>query len=420
MGNESFFGGNLVGQEQWERRGEPTTAASVSAGTFGGSAYEFLGRITVDNGIELYHPSSTPYIDFHRAANAAGDSSADFNVRMINESDNVVNIYTATAADTNTGGRLYVGNAWMGSHPVHGVNGWAGFGHKNMQATSNFGFLQLNTGMSIVNAPATKQINLSIDNSGKLIVYDGVTDVAQNMNLLQNKLYTKANIDENHRIKHNSATDSLEINSWLQLRFYRGASGGVLTSYLSDDVWCSGRYRGNWGGAGNGVGLEDRGGDNVISVDWTGTLQFHVDNAGAQKTFVIDHPLDKEKYLIHACLEGPEAGVYYRGQGQLDGGWVEVKLPDYFESLCAEEGRSVQLTCIADDPADEWCPVLHATYPKGGRFYVGLGSGMIINDQRFWWEVKAVRKDVAPTNVEPTKDSVEVMGSGPYRYYKER
>ena len=28
----------------------------------------------------------------------------------------------------------------------------------------------------------------------------------------------------------------------------------------------------------------------------------------------ITSPLNKDKYLQHACLEGAEAGVYYRGQ----------------------------------------------------------------------------------------------------------
>jgi hypothetical protein len=138
------------------------------------------------------------------------------------------------------------------------------------------------------------------------------------------------------------------------------------------------------------------------------------------KTFVIDHPTDADKRLIHACLEGPESAVFYRGAARLERGWVEVRLPDYFEALCAEEGRSVQLTCIADDPVDEWCPVLHATYPKNGRFFVGLGSGVVVHDQRFWWEVKAVRKDVGALLVEPQRDAVEVLGEGPYTYYRER
>lgn len=159
---------------------------------------------------------------------------------------------------------------------------------------------------------------------------------------------------------------------------------------------------------------------NDLHFDWSGgTFQHWVDVSNV-KSFVIDHPLDPAgKYLIHACLEAPEALVQYRGQGQLVDGWVKVDLPDYFEALCAEDGRSVQLTCIADDPADEWCPVLHATYPKGGGFYVGLGSGVVANDQRFWWEVTAVRKDVAPLLVEPPKSDVTVHGSGPYTYYEE-
>lgn len=172
-------------------------------------------------------------------------------------------------------------------------------------------------------------------------------------------------------------------------------------------------------GGGTGGTLQSKSGGNVIRFDWDGTFRMWVDVTNV-KNFVIDHPLDQDRHLIHACLEGPEAAVFYRGQGQLDNGWCQVDLPDYFEALCAVEGRSVQLTCIADDPADEWCPVLHATYPKSGKFYVGLGSGVVVNDQRFWWEVTAVRKDVAPVNVTPLKEDVVVMGNGPYTYYREK
>lgn len=175
-------------------------------------------------------------------------------------------------------------------------------------------------------------------------------------------------------------------------------------------------------GQGKGYGANRfhwMGDGNDLHHNWGGPYNIFVDVTNV-KTFVIDHPLDPERYLVHAAVEGPEGGVFYRGQSQLVNGWVQVDLPSYFEALCAEEGRSVMLTCIADDPADEWCPVLHATYPKNGKFWVGLGSGMVINDQRFWWEVKAVRKDVAPLLVEPLKKDVIVKGEGPYLYYKEK
>ena len=38
------------------------------------------------------------------------------------------------------------------------------------------------------------------------------------------------------------------------------------------------------------------------------------------KTFVIYYSIDESKYLIHACLEGPEAGVYYREEGKITNG----------------------------------------------------------------------------------------------------
>ena len=35
---------------------------------------------------------------------------------------------------------------------------------------------------------------------------------------------------------------------------------------------------------------------------------------------------DKDKYLVHACLEGPEAGVYYRGKDIIqDNEYTEIK-----------------------------------------------------------------------------------------------
>ena len=56
------------------------------------------------------------------------------------------------------------------------------------------------------------------------------------------------------------------------------------------------------------------------------------------KTFVIEHPLHIDKYLVHACLEGPEAGVYYRGSARIltDCKSVDIYLADYVEHLATE------------------------------------------------------------------------------------
>jgi hypothetical protein len=55
------------------------------------------------------------------------------------------------------------------------------------------------------------------------------------------------------------------------------------------------------------------------------------------KTFIIDHPDDDSKYLVHACLEGPEVGVYYRGKGEITNNeFVEISLPDYVTNLATD------------------------------------------------------------------------------------
>lgn len=78
-------------------------------------------------------------------------------------------------------------------------------------------------------------------------------------------------------------------------------------------------------------------------------------NSIASKTFVIDHPNNKDKYLVHACLEGPEAGVYYRGEGKLVDGVCVVSLPVYVKSLAT--ALTVQLIPVSDseeEPGRLW------------------------------------------------------------------
>ncbi len=122
------------------------------------------------------------------------------------------------------------------------------------------------------------------------------------------------------------------------------------------------------------------------------------------KNFIIDHPLDPEnKQLIHSTLEGPEIAVFYRGEGQLQNGKAEVVLPDYFEALTRKENRTVLLTPMAE--FDEQ-PISNLAYfpIKDGKFKVKA----IDNNnpsQKFSWEVKAIRADIPPLEVERFKNN---------------
>lgn len=120
------------------------------------------------------------------------------------------------------------------------------------------------------------------------------------------------------------------------------------------------------------------------------------------KTFIIDHPIDANKHLVHVCLEGPEAGVYYRGKGEISNDkWAEIDLPHYVNSLAYD--FTVQITPIYSGEI----VTLNASEVENGRFYV-YGK-----NTKFHWTVYGKRYDI---EVEPNKGSVEIKGDGPYLY----
>jgi hypothetical protein len=126
------------------------------------------------------------------------------------------------------------------------------------------------------------------------------------------------------------------------------------------------------------------------------------------KAFRIEHPLDPSKMLTHASLEGPELGVYYRGEAETVDGVVEIALPDYFEALTMSEWRTVQLTELYEEE-DE--PVfgnfLAASRVKEGKFRVRSSSP----SQKFFWEVKAVRGDIGELIIEDTKENKDASST---------
>ena len=65
---------------------------------------------------------------------------------------------------------------------------------------------------------------------------------------------------------------------------------------------------------------------------------------GTTKLFDIEHPTKGKGYrLAHACLEGPEHGVYYRGRLTKSN---TIELPSYWKDLVHEDSITVQLQPI--------------------------------------------------------------------------
>jgi hypothetical protein len=125
------------------------------------------------------------------------------------------------------------------------------------------------------------------------------------------------------------------------------------------------------------------------------------------KTFIIDHPTDSERYLVHACLEGPEAGVYYRGIDEIKDGERNkvITLPPYASVLAKD--FTVHVTPILDWDEDQ-IRVLNSTLVKNNQFKVIGDKG------KFSWLVYGKRHDI---NVEPKKNEIQVKGDGPYKWH---
>lgn len=126
------------------------------------------------------------------------------------------------------------------------------------------------------------------------------------------------------------------------------------------------------------------------------------------KPFIIDHPTDPDRWLIHACAEGPTADLLYRGYAEIVDGCATVELPSYFEAAARGEGRQVQVT-----PVDELCMV-SASRIEDGRFTIKCSGpdGTIVQ-----WLATAIRADVELFDAEPLRADVQVFGDGPYRYF---
>jgi hypothetical protein len=147
----------------------------------------------------------------------------------------------------------------------------------------------------------------------------------------------------------------------------------------------------------------------------TGVLMYDTDkseiyiNSNSSKTFVIDHPIDENKYLVHGCLEGPEAGVYYRGVGEIiNGESVVINLPNYVSKLAYN--LTVHVTPIYNGVLEHVLLLASIIDSEKNTFTIYSTNGI---NSKFYWIVHGTRLDI---DVEPNKSDVNVKGSGPYKW----
>lgn len=70
--------------------------------------------------------------------------------------------------------------------------------------------------------------------------------------------------------------------------------------------------------------------------------------ASGTKSFRQDHPVDPTREIWFVCLEGNEAGTYFRGTGRLHAGEAVIPVPEEFALVTAAPGLTVQVTALGD------------------------------------------------------------------------
>jgi len=119
-------------------------------------------------------------------------------------------------------------------------------------------------------------------------------------------------------------------------------------------------------------------GSQLITDDITsdGTIRARV------KSFDIPHPTRKGKRLVYGALEGPEHGIYCRGESKE----LKVLLPPEWRAMVNTKGITVQIT-----PIGEWQPLY---FKKLHSNWLYFGCGDEREEVHFYWEIKGERTDV--------------------------
>ena len=112
-------------------------------------------------------------------------------------------------------------------------------------------------------------------------------------------------------------------------------------------------------------------------------------NVQSWKGFDIKHPNKPNHRLRHICLEGPEAGVYYRGRLT---GKNTIELPSYWEGLIDVDSITVTLTQIGSSQ-----DLIVESVDWGKVVKVKSGNGTSID---CYYVIQAARIDGEPLIVE--------------------
>jgi hypothetical protein len=117
-------------------------------------------------------------------------------------------------------------------------------------------------------------------------------------------------------------------------------------------------------------------------------LQVNGSFAATTKSFDIVHPTISGKRLTYASLEGPENGVYYRGQNNNN----EIILPHYWSGLVHDDSITVNLTAVGRRKDGK---IRNYTVDQIGHNKVYIYTDSNDNIYNYYYTIFAERKDVS-------------------------
>ena len=138
----------------------------------------------------------------------------------------------------------------------------------------------------------------------------------------------------------------------------------------------------------NGMLIQGNVGIGTSSVSGYYALQVNGSIQGSYKSFVIDHPTKENKQLVHASLEGPEIGVYFRGKSTSN----TITMPDYWGGLVDLDSMTVELTAIGANQC-----LFVDSVESNGDVVVGSNTDEPLN---YFYVVYGERKDIDKLAIE--------------------
>lgn len=316
-----------------------------------------------DAGLELYQASSTPYIDFHRAVNPAGDGYADFDMRLINAGNEQLRLYSSAGVQW---GSLWVASAKIGSYGWDSA--WATFGHHDRMDinSTSYQFMAHSNGTILINVTNGQEMEMRRDggyHNGFWLGQGGNSDLCV------------ANVILNNRV--NAVRDDL-LSLWTNNDYMIGIRSETLFfncfNYISADDRIGGAtrmydWRGdNWGlymfgwlrptgGYGlyfdtYGIGLRGDGGSNAIVTHNTETrLRPYKFSQAGYASAGVENVGAVPQYGFHH--EGERANSLRKDDGGWNGVWTnqDGNCVSFFASAfgtCSQEARKHNISVVTE------------------------------------------------------------------------